>query len=274
LGALPDDTWDAVVDCCGYVPRVVRQSAEHLKDRVERYLFVSTISVYADAGVTHQNEASATAVLQDPAVEEITGETYGGLKALCESEVRNTYGERALIIRPGLIAGPWDPTNRFTYWPDRFARGGKLLAPPRPSQPLQIIDARDLTEFMLSELEAGHSGTVNVTGPSENSTWADMLKVLGSLWPSGEAVNASEAFLQEHGVTLWQELPLCLPEADASDGMMRVSIEKALSRGLKLRQWAETARDTHAWSQANPPINARHGLDADKERQVLEKLSA
>lgn len=268
LEALSDGTWDAVVDCCGYVPRVVRQSAELLKNRTGRYLFVSTISVYADPSKNHLTESDACAALNE-ATEEITGETYGALKALCEEEARAVYGDRALIIRPGLIAGPYDPTNRFTYWADRFAKGGRLLAPPRPSQPLQLIDARDLAHFMLDQLEKEASGTVNVTGPNDSTTWQNMLDALQVVWPNADPASLSEDALAASEVELWQELPLCLAESDKADGMMRVSIREALGRGLMLRPWSETARDTHAWSQQSPSPTPRHGLDPIKEARAL-----
>ncbi|MEZ0327188.1 MAG: NAD-dependent epimerase/dehydratase family protein [Fimbriimonas sp.] len=272
LGALPDEQWDAVVDCCGYFPRVVRQSAEHLLDRVGRYLFVSTISVYADPGATHQDESYPVGVIDDPSVEEITGESYGPLKALCEAEVLNAYGSQGLVIRPGLIAGPFDPTNRFTYWADRFAQGGRLIVPDRLEQPFQMIDVRDLAAFMLKGLRDELQGTFNVTGPDCVSTLRDMVFVLSSVCPEAVPVPVPEALLKEHEIAFWQDLPLTLSADDQADGMMRVNIDRGMSAGLSFRPWAETARDTHDWSTKNPNPQPRHGLDSAKEDAVLKAL--
>ncbi len=275
LEALPDEQWDAVVDCCGYVPRIVRQSVLHLLDRSERYLFVSTISVYADSAAMHQDETSATGTLDDASVEEITGTTYGPLKALCENEVTRAFGDRALIIRPGLIAGPFDPSNRFTYWADRFAKGGRLIVPKRLDQPFQMVDVRDLTAFMLSAIQQSLSGTFNVTGNHESATLRDLILALSSVWPEADPVPIPQDFLQEHEVAFWQELPLTLAEGDQADGFMRVSIDKAVRAGLTFRAWAETAKDTHEWSRAHPSSEPpRHGLEFAKEASVLQSFSA
>ncbi len=273
LAALPDEQWDSVVDCCGYVPRIVRQSVGHLRKKVGRYLFVSTISVYADPSVSHQDESSPIATLENPSTEEVTGEAYGGLKALCEKEVAEAYGERALIIRPGLIAGPFDPTNRFTYWADRFAQGGRLLVPDRMEQPFQIIDVRDLASFMLLALQKELASTFNATGQDEVSTFGDFLSELSRVWPEAKPVQVKEALLREHEVALWQELPLTLSAVDQVDGLMRVSIDRALEAGITFRPWAETAQDTHEWSRSHPSDGPpRHGLDPEKEAKVLAAL--
>jgi 2'-hydroxyisoflavone reductase len=274
LGALPDDRWDAVVDCCGYVPRIVGQSGEALSARAGRYLFVSTISVYADQSRAHLDESAAVGKLADPSSEEITGEAYGPLKALCEQEVLKTFGPRALVIRPGLIAGPHDPTNRFTYWADRYARGGDLIVPARLDQPFQLIDVRDLAAFMLRCLEQEESGTFNATGPDERHTFGDMLQTLAAVWPQARPVPLTESQLLEHDIALWQEMPLAVGEDGESDGMMRVSIQRALDAGLTFRPLAETARDTHEWSRtADMPSPPRHGLAPEKEERVLAQIS-
>ena len=273
LDALPDERWDAVVDCCGYFPRVVRQSAELLRDRVGRYLFVSTISVYAAAATPHQDESSAVAVLDDPSIEEITGESYGALKALCEQTVLDIYGDRGLVIRPGLIAGPFDVSNRFTYWANRFARGGRLIVPARLDQPFQMIDVRDLAGFMLRALEQELSGTFNVTGRDESSTFGDLVGQLSAIWPDAELVLAPHDVLVKHEVAYWQELPLTVAAEDQADGFMRVRIASALRAGLDLRPWTATALDTYAWSVTNPSEEPpRHGLSAEKEAAVLDEL--
>ena len=156
--------WDVVIDTCGYLPRIVKKSAEFLKDRVGRYVFISSISVYADFKRNGIDESYPVGKLQNESVEEITGETYGPLKALCEKTVQDVYGAEAIIIRPGLIVGPHDPTDRFTYWPVRIARGGDILAPDRADAMTQIIDARDLAFFINNIILKSGTGTFNVTG--------------------------------------------------------------------------------------------------------------
>ncbi|MEW6402172.1 MAG: NAD-dependent epimerase/dehydratase family protein, partial [Chloroflexota bacterium] len=153
LDQLKGRNWDAVIDTCGYVPRVVRMSAEALKESVENYVFISSLSIYPDFRKRGLNETDPVAKLQDESVEEVTGETYGPLKALCERVVQDVFGIDSLVIRPGLIVGPHDPTDRFTYWPVRVARGGDVLAPDGPDAFTQFIDARDLADFIVELLQ-------------------------------------------------------------------------------------------------------------------------
>ena len=163
LDGLEGRNFDAVIDTSGYVPRVVRASAELLHGHTKLYLFVSTISVYAGFGEP-VDEESAVGTLADETVEEVTGDTYGPLKALCEAAVQDVYGDRAAIVRPGLIVGPYDPTDRFTYWVRRVADGGEVLAPGRPERMTQVIDARDLASFLLDLAEGLQGGVYNATG--------------------------------------------------------------------------------------------------------------
>src|SRR5512136_1410936 len=164
LSLLQDRSWDAVIDTCGYVPRIVRLSAQTLAGRTDRYVFISTVSVYAQDNPRGMDENAPLAALKDETIEEITSETYGGLKALCEKAVEAVYPNRALIIRPGLIVGPYDPTDRFTYWPWRTAQGGEVLAPGNPDQPQQIIDARDMARWIVQMVEAKRTGVFNAVG--------------------------------------------------------------------------------------------------------------
>jgi len=273
LDALGDRTWDAVVDCCGYVPRVVRQSAQALRDRTNRYLFVSTISVYKGSDQPGMTEDSELATIEDETVEEITGETYGALKVLCEQEVQSAYGDRALIVRPGLVIGPNDPTNRFTYWVDRLAKGGRVLLPNRPSQPMQLIDARDMGLWMVLALEQGLSGVYNANGQDETLTFGDMVAACHKLNLGAQLVWADPEFLAENSVELWQELPLVLPVDGSGDGMQQVDNSKARNAGLTFRSWEVSARDTLAWRQTvTDEATPRFGLDPDKEAAVLAKL--
>jgi 2'-hydroxyisoflavone reductase len=172
-----DRHWDTVIDVAGYLPRIVRLSAEVLKSNVGRYVYISSISVYSNFSKVGINESDPVGKIDDEAPEEITEETYGPLKALCERAVQDIYSERALIIRPGLIVGPHDPTDRFTYWPVRVARGGEVLAPQRPEAPIQIIDVRDLSDFVVKLIEENASGIYNATGPDYELTIGKLLDV-------------------------------------------------------------------------------------------------
>lgn len=274
LAALGTGTWDAVVDTSGYLPRVVGQSARALAGRVERYLFISTISVYADPPPTGVDEDSPLASLADPSVEVVNGETYGGLKVLSEEAVRTAQGERALIVRPGLIVGPDDPTDRFSYWPLRAARGGRILAPGVPSAPTQLIDVRDLAAWTVRLLETGATGSFNATGPATPIGLGELLATcLRAAGSEGELVWVDEAFLLAEGVAPFTELPCWVPAAGA--GLLRTAIDRALAAGLQLRPLEETARDTLAWRQpllAARPLRA--GLAAEREAALLAAANA
>jgi 2'-hydroxyisoflavone reductase len=270
LAALAGRTWDAVVDPSGYFPRVVGASANALKGAVGRYLFVSSISVYAEPLAAGLGEDAPVAKLADPGIEVITGETYGGLKALCESAVRDAYGESALVVRPGLIVGPHDTTDRFPYWPRRLARGGEVLAPGSPAAPTQFVDARDLATWMLDLIERGESGTFNATGPEQPVTLGECLgRIAAAVGGDARLTWVSEAFLREHGVEPWLQMPLWLHEADQN--MDRVSIARALAHGPRFRPLEDTARDTLAWERALAPDTrpASPALTPEREADVL-----
>lgn len=272
-----------MVDTCGYVPRIVRASAELLADAVGTYLFVSSISVYADFSERHLTEDAAPARLEDETTEEVGGATYGALKHLCERAVADALGGRALNVRPGLIVGPHDPTGRFTWWVERLARGGDALAPGDLDRPVQLIDARDLARFMLALLERGETGTLHVTGPTEPLTLGALLERLRKcLAPDARLVRASDAFLLEQGVAPFAELPLWVPGAEHA-GFLDVDLARALARGLVTRPIEETARDTLAWVRAGdepavpdellagrPPV----GLDPAREAELLAAWEA
>src|SRR6266498_99632 len=186
LDKLLGHRWDVVIDTSGYIPRLVKMSAEALKDAVESYIFISSLSVYADFSRTGINESSPVGKIDDESIEEITNETYGPLKVLCEKAVQDVFGISSLIVRPGLIVGPHDPTDRFTYWPVRVARGGNILAPQNPEATTQIIDVRDLSEFTLKLIEENASGVYNATGPDYELT-------LGRLFEVSKQVSGSDA---------------------------------------------------------------------------------
>lgn len=271
LDALKGHTWDAVIDTCGYIPREVRASAQLLANATERYIFISTESVYANFQQAGIDESYATGTLADETVEEITGETYGPLKVLCEREAEAALAGRALIIRPGLIVGPHDPTDRFTYWPTRIARGGEVLAPQHAGYAVQFIDVRDLAAWTVNMVEAKQTGVFNADGPT---------LTLGEVLQTSQAQSGSEArlvwvteeFLAQNNVAPWSELPLWIPESDAdSAGFARISIEKARAAGLTHRPLADTVQDTLAWAATRPAEHKwRAGLSAEREAELLK----
>ncbi len=256
LEALGGRDWDAVVDTSGYVPRIVGASAAFLERRVDRYAFVSSISVYADFGST-VDESSPVGALADETVEEMGAEyeNYGPLKALCERAAQDVFGDRALIVRPGLIVGPHDPTGRFTYWPHRLARGGEVLAPAPPERQVQFVDVRDLALWLVEALEAGRSGVFNVTG--EGLPWSDLVAGADVTW-------VADAFLVDRGVGEWMELPLWIAAGEMS-GIHMADVSQALATGLHLRPLAETMRDTLAEATLVDGV----GLTAEREAALL-----
>lgn len=265
--------WDAVIDTCGYVPRVVKLSAEALKERVQQYVFISSISVYSDFSKIGINESSELGTLSDESVEEITGETYGPLKVLCEKAVQEVFGARALIVRPGLIVGPHDSTDRFTYWPVRINKGGEVLTPERPDVLTQFIDARDLADFTIRLIEQSVSGVFNATGNPIT---------LNTLFETCKRVSKSNAnfkwapvdFLAKHNVSPWVDMPVWVPDSSEDAGFSRVDISKALSAGLKFTDLAETIRDTLKWEFERPENHEwKAGLKPEREKELLSLLN-
>ena len=274
LDKLAGRHWDTVIDTCGYLPRVVGLSARALADQVRRYVFISSLSVYAETGRIGIDEQDPVGKLVDGNMEEVTGDNYGPLKALCEKAVQNVFAGRALIIRPGLIVGPYDPTDRFTYWPVRVARGGEVLAPEGPQVPVQIIDVRDLAEFILILAERQAGEIYNVTGP-------DYVLTLGTLLETCKQVSGSDAnfnwgsveFLAKNKLEPWSDLPVWVPDTPEDAGFSRVNISKALRMGLTFQTLENTVRDTLAWAQTRPQgYELRAGLEPEREAQVLAVL--
>ena len=265
LGSLAGRTWDGVVDTSGYVPRIVRQSAELLRDAVARYVFVSSISVYDDfsGAIT---EATPVAELEDPDTEEIL-ESYGALKAACERVVEEVYGDRSARIRAGLIVGPYDPTDRFTYWPRRIAAGGEVLGPGDSDAPVQFVDARDLAAWLVQLALRGPGGVFNATGPAERLTFEELLdRARTAIGSNAEIVWTDEQRVLDAGVQPWTELPLWLPGTDYA-GMARADISRAVDAGLRFRPVEETILDTLAWDRSVP--GDRPTLSDEKERAIL-----
>jgi 2'-hydroxyisoflavone reductase len=272
LAALSGRHWDAVVDTSGYVPRVVGASVAALADVVEHYTFISSISVYADLSKPGTDETAPVGTVADESVEQVTGETYGPLKALCERAVVKALPARALVIRPGLIVGPHDPTDRFTYWPARIARGGVVLAPGRPAWVTQFIDVRDLAEWTLLMVEQRRDGTYNATGPETPLPFGQLVKASLDAAGSGAQIEwVGEQFLLDQGVQPWSDLPLWIPELDASAaGFNHVDCARALVAGLRFRPLAHTVRDTLAWHATRPAeYSLRAGLAAEREAELL-----
>jgi 2'-hydroxyisoflavone reductase len=272
LALLDARHWDAVIDIAGYVPRVVRASATRID--AAHYTFISSISVYADFSVAGIDETHPVATVIDPENEDPTGERYGPLKALCERVVLELHSA-ALIIRPGLIVGPHDPTDRFTYWPQRVAQGGEVLAPESPGVPVQVIDARDLAAWTVRMVERRTAGTFNATGPAAPLHLGDVLTA--SQQASGVSSNStyvSEAFLFDEGVAPWMEMPLWVGSSPAIAGFASVAIGKAVSAGLAFRPIAETVRDTLQWHAARAPAPLRAGITGEREAQLLAKWHA
>jgi 2'-hydroxyisoflavone reductase len=264
LAALEGRPFDAVVDTSGYVPRVVAETIDALGD-VGHYTFVSSISVYADAS-TPPTEASPVAELEEPTEE--WQQAYGELKADCEDVVRERF-PNAFVPRPGLIAGPWDPTGRFTYWPQRLAAGGRVLAPAPAGADAQLIDVRDLAGWIVRAAEDGTGGTYNaVDRPITRETLVDTCRAVAGV--EAEVVWVDPAFLVDHEVAEWMELPLWLSSPEYT-GMLSVSPDAAFAAGLETRPLEETVRDTLEWVHAGEaPIEPPAGLDREKEQAVLD----
>lgn len=282
LSALRDGQWDAALDTSGYVPRLVRQAVTLLGSRVQHYTLVSSISAYHDfstPGMTEDALTSGAESLDHPNGETITGETYGPLKALCEHAAEQAMPGRVLVVRPGLIVGPHDPTDRFTYWPARVARGGEVLAPGTPDEPVQFIDVRDLAAWMLSAVEQGLTGTFNATGPTgptgEPCTMGSLLDTCRAVSGSDATITwVSEPFLRSQEVTPFVEVPLWVPgESGESVGFHRVDCSKAVAAGLRFRPVSETVRDTLAWVATGRPADCpwRAGLARDREATLLAR---
>jgi 2'-hydroxyisoflavone reductase len=282
LAALQGRRWDAAIDTAAYVPSVVERAARLLAPSIEHYTFVSTRSVYAEHA--DSGEGGRVAAITDEALREaeaivpegrsharLYGPAYGALKARCERAAEDAMPGRVLVLRPGLIVGPFDPTDRFTYWVRRVARGGDVLAPGRPERVVRAIDARDLAAWCVRQIEARATGVFNTAG-ADGLTMAGMLgacrRASGS---DARFVWASEALLVAEGVEPWSELPLWVLEEDSA--FLETGNAKAVAAGLRFRAMEETARDTLAWDRGRGDAPLLAGLAAEREAPLLAKMA-
>jgi 2'-hydroxyisoflavone reductase len=286
LKALEGRTWDVCIDNPTTLPFWVRDAGKTLSGHVGQYIFISTISVYASDATPGQDETGALAPYKgaDPMAETIKslmadmGNLYGPLKALSEAEARRQFGAETTVIRPGLIVGPGDETDRFTYWPVRLARGGEVLAPGDGADPVQFIDARDLAEWTVRMAEARTFGVFNATGPAHPLTAKTMLETMGKAVHSTAHLNwAPDAFLDAQKINAWSDMPVWAPGHGDTAGFARRSIARALGAGLTYRPLSTTAADTLAWFQTQPAerqAKLRAGLTPEREAAALAALRA
>ena len=284
LHKLQGRRWDVVVDTSGHLPRAVRAAAEVLANEVERYVFISSQNAYRDVSVPGIEETYPLRTLTIEQLERANAidtsgqpsyaELYGGLKALCEQALEEVMPDRVLIMRPGLIVGPDDYTDRFTYWPLRVTRGGEVLAPGRPDRFIQFIDVRDLAEWIISMIERGATGIYNTHGVPNTLTMEQLLDECKSVTGSDAQFTwISEDFLLQENVAAWSELPLWLPDDAAPHlkGFMFISPAKAIAAGLTFRPLPDTIIDTLSGHKTK---DLKAGLDRDKERALLYKWHA
>lgn len=261
------EKWDAVVDTSGYVPRIVKASAELLASAASQYVFISTISVYASNETPNSDETARTGTIADPTVETMgaQSENYGPLKALCEQAAEAAMPGKTLNIRPGFIVGPGDPTDRFTYWPIRVSKGGEVLSPNAASDPVQFIDVRDLAEWVVRCIENRTVGVMNATGPISGSSSTPY--TVGQLLAACKSASSSNAtftwvpldFIEKQGIIPGADLPIWVPSDGRTAGFHRVNIDRAIKAGLTFRSAEVTCRDTLAWWPKEVDRRARVG---------------
>lgn len=265
LDRLQGPEWDAVIDTSGYEPEAVSAAAKQLKDQVKHYTFISTVSVYEDLKKVNINESAPVANLteqMDP------GQKYGAKKALCEQAVQEEFPNRTLVIRPGLIVGPYDLSDRFTYWPSRFHRGGEVLVPLPKERKLQFIDVRDLSAWIIRLVEQEVVGTLHASG--SDYTMEEVALACKQLNPHGVTCTwVTEEFLVANGVGEWMELPLWI-QSDSLVGMFSLDNTKAFANGLKTRPLIEIVQDTLVWDQSRSATTSRAaGMDPVREAELL-----
>lgn len=285
LEKLGNREWDAVIDTCGYLPEMVKSSAEFLKDQVNQYVFISSGSVYEEIK-SNYDETTVTAKLtkkQQKAVKKIDpkgelngltlGEYYGALKVLCEEAIEKVVPNRTLIIRAGMIVGEFDWTDRFAYWVMRVAKGGEILAPGKPENFVQLINAKDLSEFIIQMIEKNANGIFNVTSKSFELTFGKMLtEMKKTLKTKAEFVWVDEEFLTENKVAPWSEMPFYLPQSDETIcDFLTMNVDKSLKQGLKFRPLRETIDEVFNWRKKQD-FEMKAGISLERESELLRKF--
>ena len=285
LDKLKNRGWDAVIDTCGYMPQTVKASAEALRNSVKQYVFISSISAYADFSNPDYDENAPVATLTEEQLKraaeidpkgEITAvaleEMYGALKALCEQEAEKAMPEKTLIVRSGLIVGSFDPTDRFTYWVMRVAKGGEVLAPGTPQRFVQFVDVRDLSEWIVKMIEDRHSGIYNATGKPFEMTMEKVLEEIKQVNKNDASITwVDEDFLKREAVEGWGEMPLYIAESiKEAQGFLSANVDKALEKGLSFRFLSDTIQDTLDWRKTKPD-RLKAGIDGEREKQLLQK---
>ena len=278
LKALEGRKFDAVVDTSANVPRWVKKAAAVLGPNIGHYVYISSISVYADTSKPGMDETAPVATIADPTTEKITGETYGALKALSEKAAHEAMPGKVSVVRPGLIVGPDDPSDRFTYWPVRVARGGEVLAPGSPDDPIQFIDVRDLGAFLVRLIEDKTTGVFNALGPDKVLTMGqtlDACKRPHRAMP--RSPGSMPTFSQKQGVHAWSDMPAWVPSSGETAGFAKVSNARALKAGLTFLPIADTAKATLDWFSTQPAdrrAKLRAGITPEREAKVLAAWKA
>jgi len=269
LTALEGRVWDVVIDTCGHLPRVVGASSQILCDAARHYTYISSIGAHADFHQLGITEEYPLAELEDPNDEVITEQNYGALKAACEQVVQNYFPNSALIVRPGLIVGPYDLTDRFTYWANRISKGGDVLAPGNPATHVQFIDVRDLSKWIVDHVESEAVGAYNVTG--KPISFESFLTECQKVSQSDVTLHwVSEDFLIEHHVQDWIELPMWLSSARNMPGFFNVNTDKATQAGLAIRPLCDTIAATLKWDTERENVTRQFGLSEEREQELLE----
>ncbi|MFK7758874.1 MAG: NAD-dependent epimerase/dehydratase family protein [Phycisphaerales bacterium] len=264
--------WDAVVDMCGYVPRVVRESCELLKSSCDLYLFISTISVYPRLGVQDTpDEDSPLNTLKDNSVEEVNAETYGGLKVLCEQVVTEIFQDTHCIVRPGIIAGPNDPTDRITWWARMLGTQDRVIVPAEPAGLAAFIDARDLAAFFETCITSSTTGIYNAVGPEPGLQMRSFIsRTHKALDSTSELIEATPEQLAAHDLQPWVDIPTWALED--SQSMYRISASRAFAKGLQLRPLEETMRDVNLWDIERGRPELKAGMSAERMQEVIDLL--
>ena len=274
LASLEGREWDVVIDNSANIPRWVRLSTDALQGSVGKYLFVSSTGVYIPYLTTDIHEDAPVDTIDDPEIEVVNGRTFGALKALAEDAARDAFPDSHLVLRPTYIVGPGDPTDRYTYWPVRLARGGEVLVSGSPEDPMQHVDVRDLAAFMIKAVEDDLTGTMNVVGPREPLTMGSLLeRTRNAIGSDAELVWVDAAFLQDHdlpALTYWTE-----PAGDYL-GMMQVNGDKAFATGFEVRSLEQTAQETLEWFNAQDAERqeVRAGLTPEREAELIAAFRA